>query len=556
MYGKINGINKVFYLGAPSEGETIQLHLNGIRLRYGTDYTQDNEKVTFAEAPLPGDSLELEYLKQNVGAEEDDHFEPGETLVGVIDGANATFEITPGRFFQSFTTRLFQNGLRLELGDEYSEVGRRTVQLIAVPNPGDDLKIDYIKYIPLNWPMAFHDPESSGTMVEPDTGLSSASLKWVSDPPQDLGAIAYPRMWPLIHQDGVLYAVRITDTSKHCRLEALDPEDGALLWSFDLPGTYRSLYRYRFTKTLTYGEGKVFIGGMWENSVDYIIAIDVNTHQQVWRKNGAYGAQKYDEESGYLYVLGSAWDRFKAVDPDDGSTQMTSELIPGLSIYPYQCCIAHGCLYIGGAFPTDGGTYDIQARLYAFDIEDDLSLDWTVPGSTRGFPAAQFADEDYVYFVYKDYDSPYHVWIKKISPTGSVQWTGDGPGFVGAYWGELVVSGQTKDYAFILPYFEATAKVFRKSDGDVSEFAYGYIEKTPNQRWGSCNEDYILIGERIPDGAFDVTCLKYDGAEQWTYRWPSYGTDDREMVWGPIITMQEYVLYQCRDGRIFCVETS
>lgn len=556
MYGVMDGVNRDFYPGASYEGATVQTYLNGVRLRYGVDYTQDDEKVTFAQAPLPGDSLEFEYLKENVGEGEEHQFEPGETLSGAIDGANDLFVIATGRMFEKVTTRLFQNGLRLKLTEDYSEVGRRTVQLTAAPAVGDDLKIDYIKYVMENWPMAFHDPESSGTMVEPFTELNSASLKWVSGPPQDLGDIAYPRMWPLIHQDGVLYAVRITDTSSHCRLEALDPDDGTLLWSFDLPGTYHKLYRYRFTKTLTYGDGKVFIGGMWEDPDDYIIAIDVTTHLEVWKKTAVYGAQKYDEESGYLYVLDADWKHFLALDPSDGSTVMTSETIAGLDYFPYQCCIAHGRLYVGGSSPTDGAALDFQATLYAFGIGDNLSLDWSVAGSTKGFPVGQFADEDYVYFVYQDYESPYHIWIKKISPAGAVQWTGDGPGFVGSYWGELVVCGQTKDYAFILPYFEATAKVFRKSDGDLTEFAFGSITDTPNQRWGSCNEDYMLLGERTPGITYDVVCCKYDGTRMWTYRWPTYEAGDREMVWGPIITMLEYVLYQCRDGRIFCVETS
>lgn len=558
MYGKIDGQNKVFHPGAPSEGETIQVYLNGMRLRHGTDYavSVDGWDVTLLEAPLPGDSLEFEYLKQNVAVGEEDHFEPGEILSGSIDGSNILYEIEEGRLFSKFTTRLFKNGLRLELGHDYSELGLRKVQLSAAPAPGDDLLIDYIKFEE-NWPMAFQDPESSGTTGTLLTGLNSVSLEWTSPPPQDLDEVPYAPMWPLIHQDGVLYAVRVTDTDKHCRLEALDPSDGSLLWSHDLPGTWRDIWRYRFTKTMTYAEGRIFIGGMWEGGTDYIIAIDVETHQQVWKKLGVYGAMKYDPDSGYLYALDSDWKRVKALLLSTGFTQMTSELISGLSYYPYQCCVAHGHVYIGGIFPTDGGDFDVQARLYAFDIEDDLSLDWTVAGSTHGFPATQFADEDYVYFVYQDYDAPYHVHIKKISPAGSVQWTGDGPGFVGVYWGEMVVSGQTKDYVFILPLYEAVARVFRKSDADVSEFDYGYIEVTPvHQRWGSCNEDYMLIGERIPDGAFDVACYKYDGTEMWTYRWPSYGGDDREMVWGPIITMQEYVLYQCRDGRIFCLETS
>lgn len=228
MYSKIDGQNRVFLLGAPSEGDTIQIYLNGVRLRRGIDYTigGDGWEAILAQAPLLGDSLEFEYLKQNIGEGEEDNFEPGETLSGPIDGSNTLFEMTPNRTFRRFTTRLFQNGLRLELGDEYSEIGHTRVQLISAPAVGDDLTIDYIKFLP--WAKKvliatrnkgfFYTEDFSGpggghptwTPVNSGLGEDQQIQQVISDPSDPAG-----RQFGIILVDGVAWKVyrRVTAVS-------------------------------------------------------------------------------------------------------------------------------------------------------------------------------------------------------------------------------------------------------------------------------------------------------------------------------------------------------
>lgn len=66
-----------------------------------------------------------------------------ETPSGAINGSNAIF--TTAYAFATGATRVYLNGLRMTLGDDYTETGTTTISFATAPISGDTLRIDYTK---------------------------------------------------------------------------------------------------------------------------------------------------------------------------------------------------------------------------------------------------------------------------------------------------------------------------------------------------------------------------------------------------------------------------
>ena len=581
MEGHIDGQNKTFHPGAPHEGETIQVYLNGMRLRYGTDYTVVEEdgapegQVIFTDAPLPGDSLEFEYLKG-------DQFEPGEELSGDINGSNTVFRIHPGRYFQRVTTRLFKNGMRMELGDEYTERGTRKVETVEAPAYDDDLIIDYIKGEE-NWPMVFRDPPSSAQ--SPNHALDS-HLREMVEVNGDWEYIENPHcnfvwashsshlelttsLWPLIYWEGILYAVR-QYASDTWRLEAIDLEDGSLEWSFNLPGSAATrpttpldlnsfLYR-----SLIYVSDKdmLVVGGMEDGGGEYCIAIDADTHNQVWKKYDYQLVEKYDEETGYLYAR--TYTNIKRIDPDNGNVLATSPNIAGVGGLDYfmgAVAVGHGNVYIGGWEKWDGSppAPGVYAYLCAFDAED-LTSEWTKELGLNQRPINQVCDDDRVYFAIDWYPEQYDRTVRAYNPSGTQQWfkdlispDEDGIGFT---------MGQTQDHIFIYSHQVEHIRIVRKSDGEglvsVTHIEIPFPEWGFNyEAWCACNEDYFIVPGIAPGWGYEMeqgwTMYKVDGTPICFFWYPEIYVD---RIRGPILTHDTQVIALVWWDHIFCVDTA
>ena len=66
--GRIDGVNRNFTSAYPYSPNLCKVFLNGIRLRRAADYneTGGNSFSFLTEAPLPGDSLSIDYVRPDV----------------------------------------------------------------------------------------------------------------------------------------------------------------------------------------------------------------------------------------------------------------------------------------------------------------------------------------------------------------------------------------------------------------------------------------------------------------------------------------------------------
>jgi hypothetical protein len=64
--GLVNGSNVTFTLSAsPSDPKWVQVFIDGLKQKYGTDYTVSSSTITMTSAPANGQSIEAVYLKEN-----------------------------------------------------------------------------------------------------------------------------------------------------------------------------------------------------------------------------------------------------------------------------------------------------------------------------------------------------------------------------------------------------------------------------------------------------------------------------------------------------------
>lgn len=62
--GLVNGTNTVFTIAqAPLEGETVDVFLDGLKQRPGTDYTVSGSTITFTTAPVAGQTIRVDYIR-------------------------------------------------------------------------------------------------------------------------------------------------------------------------------------------------------------------------------------------------------------------------------------------------------------------------------------------------------------------------------------------------------------------------------------------------------------------------------------------------------------
>lgn len=135
--GLINSSNTIYTFSQDFISGTTRIYLNGLRQELGTDYTETGtDEITFTTAPTTGDVLFAEY---NISVDSAAVF--NETPSGNINGANTVF--TTVDLYVSGTTRVHLNGLRQELGTDYTESGASEITFSSAPLTNDIILIDY-----------------------------------------------------------------------------------------------------------------------------------------------------------------------------------------------------------------------------------------------------------------------------------------------------------------------------------------------------------------------------------------------------------------------------
>lgn len=68
----------------------------------------------------------------------------GESLIGTIDGSNATY--TTSKKFVAGKVSVYLNGLKQKIVNEFNTTGNQTVIFTESPQSGDILSVDYEIY--------------------------------------------------------------------------------------------------------------------------------------------------------------------------------------------------------------------------------------------------------------------------------------------------------------------------------------------------------------------------------------------------------------------------
>jgi hypothetical protein len=64
--GTVNGTNPTFTLAdVPSDPKWVMVYINGIKQKYGSDYTVSGQTITMTTPPAVAQGIEASYLKEN-----------------------------------------------------------------------------------------------------------------------------------------------------------------------------------------------------------------------------------------------------------------------------------------------------------------------------------------------------------------------------------------------------------------------------------------------------------------------------------------------------------
>lgn len=137
--GSINGSNTVFTLAAFTLGTTM-VYLNGVRQEHGIDYAETNDTtLTMTLAPQSHDTLAVDFVP--VGGATG-NLVIGEVPGGARNGSNTTF--TTAQNFVTASTSVFLNGMREQVGVDYTESGNDEIIFASAPMSTDLVLIDYL----------------------------------------------------------------------------------------------------------------------------------------------------------------------------------------------------------------------------------------------------------------------------------------------------------------------------------------------------------------------------------------------------------------------------
>lgn len=144
LIGVRNGINKAFTTPINFSQNTIRIFLNGIRLKLGDDYTEfDSHTLIFEEAFTQDDNVVIELEVFNYIGSITNLWQ--QELIGDKDGVNTIFYLENN--FTLNSTRLFKNGVRLKLGNDYIESGYNSLILNEPLFETDKINVDLEVYI-------------------------------------------------------------------------------------------------------------------------------------------------------------------------------------------------------------------------------------------------------------------------------------------------------------------------------------------------------------------------------------------------------------------------
>jgi len=130
LIGAIDGANAEFYTSFPFVPETVQVFWNGrLKIRDWDDgfVVQSPTKVVLKEAPLPGDSLEIEYQSGTRTGGGADGGCPSAPKITIIQPGTFTDEDTPGMNSDKLSSKLTAKGNAPPALGSYSDQPGMTV---------------------------------------------------------------------------------------------------------------------------------------------------------------------------------------------------------------------------------------------------------------------------------------------------------------------------------------------------------------------------------------------------------------------------------------------
>lgn len=121
----------------------IQFNDNGVFSGFGS-YDKEKNELTITSLKLTGEieeegqAITLKYFNENKGVVTQNL---NEDLIGTINGTNKVF-LTEKKYKER-STRIYLNGQRLKLLDDYTESGDKEITFTEPPESGDKIIIDY-----------------------------------------------------------------------------------------------------------------------------------------------------------------------------------------------------------------------------------------------------------------------------------------------------------------------------------------------------------------------------------------------------------------------------
>jgi hypothetical protein len=140
--GTLDGVNTSFTLAnIPNPSTSMALYRNGLRLSQNLDYTIASNAITFlaGAVPRPADILLADYRLTTLAGV---GFVDAETPSGAINGVNATYTLVQAPN-PSTSLDVYRNGMRMDVGVDYTLSGNTIMFGSVVPQTGDVLLCSY-----------------------------------------------------------------------------------------------------------------------------------------------------------------------------------------------------------------------------------------------------------------------------------------------------------------------------------------------------------------------------------------------------------------------------
>lgn len=137
-----DGLTDTYTLSQTPVADSTAVYLNGVRMALDIDYTVSGNDIVFVSIPAAGaytDNLTVDY---NVSIAAIVPAVSGSGVTDLFTGNGVDDTFTLSQTLVAGTAKVYVNGARLRITDDYTEVGN-TIVLVTVPQNNANIQVDY-----------------------------------------------------------------------------------------------------------------------------------------------------------------------------------------------------------------------------------------------------------------------------------------------------------------------------------------------------------------------------------------------------------------------------